>query len=157
MTKRLSDRLPPEVLSAFDGRDLEGKIGPAYVLMTVDPDGAPRPCMLSAGEILAVDERHLRFALWPKTNTSRNLAAGSSTLLCFVAPGTVLYVRGRPRALGPSETTHLERFELRVDEVESDEHAGMPVTGTIGFSIGAADQATVVAAWRKQLVDLGEA
>lgn len=157
MTKRVGDRLPEAILAAFDGRGLEDKIGPAYVLMTVDPDGAPRPCMLSAGEILAVDDRHLRVSLWPRTNTSRNLAAGSPALLCFVAPGTVLYVRGRPRALGASETTRLERFEIAVESVESDEHAGMPVTETITFSIGEADPAEVAAGWRVQLADLGDA
>jgi len=157
MTKRVSDRLPGSVLEALDGRDLERKIGPTYVLMTVDPDGAPRPCMLSVGEILAPDDRHLRVALWPGTNTSRNLAAGSPALLCFVAPATVLYVRGRPRTLGRSATTRLERFEIEVDAVESDAHAGMPVTGTITFSIGDADPAEVAAAWRSQLEDLRDA
>src|SRR5680860_317792 len=99
MTKSVRHRLPDSVLEAFDGHNLSRKIGSAYLLVTLDPDGLARPCMLSAGEILAVDNSHLRFALWPGTNTSRNLAAGRPILLCFVAPEIVLYIRGRPKAL----------------------------------------------------------
>lgn len=157
MTKPIGDRMPDEVLEAFDGRDLERKMGPAYVLVTVDPSGAPRPCMLSAGEILAVDDRRLRVALWPKTNTVRNLGAGGPVLFCFVAPGTVLYLRGRARSLGQDESTKLERFEIEVESVEADLHAGMPVTQTITFSIGTADPVEVARSWGKQIEALRSA
>jgi hypothetical protein len=157
VTKPVGDRLPDEVLGAFDGRDLERKIGSAYVLISLDPDGSPRPCMLSAGEVLAPDDRHLRVALWAGTHTVRNLAAGKPVLFCFVASGTVLYVRGLPRDLGPSEATKLARFEIDVTSVESDVHVGMPVTSTITFSVGSADPAEVAETWREQLDALREA
>ena len=68
--------LPPDDLfGALDGRQLAGKVGPAYLLVTSDEDGTPRPCMLSAGEVLAVDARRVRFALW---KGSRTCAMGSS-------------------------------------------------------------------------------
>lgn len=157
MTKPIGDRMPEEVVLAFDGHDLSRKIGPAYVLVTVDPSGAPRPCMLSAGEVLAVDDRRLRVALWPKTHTVQNLQAGGPTLFCYVAPGTVVYLRGRPRPLGQDEATKLERFEIEVESVESDTHAGMPVTQTITFSIGSADPAEVVRSWARQVDSLRDA
>lgn len=156
MTREISDRLPDQVMRAFDGRDVEGKIGIAYLLMTVDPEGTPRPCMLSAGEILAPDDRHLRVALWPGTNTTRNLTNGSPVLLCYVAPGTTLYVRARPRALGRSEAVRLERFELDVVSVETDAHPGMPVTSPITFEVASGDVAKVADSWREQLRALAE-
>lgn len=113
--------------------------------------------MLSAGEILAVDDRHLRVGLWPGTNSSRNMMAGGQVLFCFVAPGAVLYVRGVARDLGPSGATKLARFEIAVGSVESDVHTGMPVTGAIAFSIGSADPADVVRAWGDQLEALRDA
>ena len=154
MTKPIGDRMPHEVLEAFDGTELEHKIGPAFVLVTVDPEGTPRPCMLSAGEILAVDDRHLRLALWPGTRTSRNLAAGSPALLCFVAPGTTLYLRGTPRSLGRSDAPRVERFELEVDSVEADDHPGMPVSSPITFSVSSGDPSSVAESWRKQIAVL---
>ncbi len=154
MSRTVGERLPPEVLEAFDGRDLERKIGPAYLLVTADQDGTPRPCMLSAGEILAPDDRRLRVALWAGTRTARNLARGSPALLCFVTPGTVLYVRGTPRPLPPVEGSDLERFEIAVSSVESDLHPGMPVTHGIGFTVERGDPSEVVRAWRAQLEGL---
>lgn len=151
MTRTVGDRLPEVILEAFDGKDLEAKIGPAYLLVTVDRDGRPRPCMLSAGEILAPDETRLRVGLWPGTHTSENLAAGSPALLCFVAPGVVLYVRGAPRALEQVEGGSLARFEITVSSVESDVHPGMPVTQPITFGVESMDPATVVESWRQQL------
>jgi hypothetical protein len=110
--------------------------------------------MLSAGEVLAVDERRLRLALWPGTRTAANLARGGSAVLCYVEPGTVLYVRGSVRPLeveGP-----LRCFELAVEAVESDAHAGMPVTSGIRFAVERGDPASVAEAWDRQLAPLRE-
>jgi hypothetical protein len=151
MSKRIGDTLPAEVLEALDGRDLAAKVGPAHLLLTGDEDGTPRPCMLSAGELLAADEKSLRFALWPGTQTVANLEQGRPAIFCYVAPGTVLYVRGRVRPLPDAE---LRNFELIVESVESDGHAGMPVTTGISFAIERGDPADVVAAWERQLAPL---
>ena len=154
MSKAVLDRLPAEIISAFDGDDLERKIGRAYLLLTPDPDGTPRPCLLSAGEILAPDDRMLRVALWPGTLTSQNLARCVATLLCFIVPGQVFYVKGRARPLGRDEHAALERFEITVDSVESDVHPGMPVSQGIGFSIQAMNPSSVVELWQRQLAAL---
>ncbi len=153
MSKLVGDSLPAEVLAALDGRDLERKIGPAYLLLTGDEDGLPRPCMLSAGELLAVDERRLRIALWPGTRTAANLARGGRAVLCYVEPGSVLYVRGPVRPLEDASGA-LACFELAVESVESDMHAGMPVTSGIRFAVERGDPASVAEAWDRQLAPL---
>lgn len=151
MSKPIGDTLPGEVVAALDGTELESKIGPAYLLLTADPDGTPRPCMLSAGEILAPDERTLRFALWTGSRTSENLARGGRALFCYVAPGSVLYVRGTARPLGDPGEPGLRGFELAVDSVEEDGHAGMPVTRGIEFALERGEPAELVDAWYRQL------
>jgi hypothetical protein len=151
MSKLIGDRLPKEVLEAFDGQDLERKIGPAYLLLTSDEDGTPRPCMLSAGEILAADDKHLRVILWPGSHTSENLARGGPVTFCYVAPRQVIYAKGRSRALGPAEGMRLERFEIAVESVESDNHKGMPVTETITFTVEGQDPRAVAESWTKQI------
>ena len=151
MAKLLGNQLPGEVLDAFDGRDLEQKIGRAYLLVTVDDDGTPRPCMLSAGEVLVPDDRHIRVMLWPGTTTSKNLARGERALFCYIAPGTVIYAKGPARSLGPGPGSKLERFELEVDTVESDIHQGMPVKETVVFEVATMDPSKVASEWARQL------
>lgn len=156
MSKLIGDRLPTEVRDAFDGEHLERRIGPAYVLVTPDPDGTPRPCMLSAGEIFAPDDRRIRVALWPGTRTSENLGRGVPALFCFVVPGAALYIRGWSARLPKSDRTNLERFEIRVDSVESDMHKGMAVTEGITFAVQAMDPAVLVESWQDQIQSLRE-
>lgn len=157
MSRLLGDTIPDGLLSELDGEGLEGKIGPAYLLVTSDEDGTPRPCMLSAGEVLAVDERRLRFALWTGSRTAGNLTRRARALFCQVAPGTVLYIRGGTRPLAADPEVNLDCFELEVDSVESDDHAGMPVTSGITFAVERGDPAAVVQAWRRQLAALRSA
>jgi hypothetical protein len=156
VSKLIGDRLPAAVFQAFDGNDLERKIGPAYLLITSDPDGTARPCMLSAGEILALDDKRIRVALWPRSNTSANLARGSPALLCYVVHDSALYVKGIPRALGKAARSRLERFEIEVRSVESDIHPGMPVNEGITFALEGATPAEVAATWHEQVEGLRE-
>jgi hypothetical protein len=151
MATLIGDRLPQELREALNGEALEGKIGLTWLLFTADEDGTPRPCMLSAGEVLARDDKALRFALWPGTTTGANLARGARVLFCHVAPGSVLYVRGPAHRIEPAAETSLDCFELAVESVESDEHAGMPVTSGIEFAVTRDEPAQVADAWRRQL------
>ncbi len=157
MTEFLSDRMPKACVEAFDGHDLEHKLTDAYPVLSTDPDGAPRVCMLSAGEILAVDDRTLRLALWEGTHSAANLGRNPRVVICFVAPHTVLYIRGTPRRLAASPEARLERFEIRVERVDSDEHEGMPVSHGIKVSAEARTSASVLEHSRKTLQGLGEA
>jgi hypothetical protein len=154
MSKLIGDTLPDDLVRELDGADLAHKVGPAYLLLTSDEDGTPRPCMLSAGETLALDGKRLRFALWRGSRTGANLARGGRALFCHVAPRTVVYVRGPVRALDAGPDLNLDCFELGVDSVESDDHAGMPVTSGIEFAIERDDPAVVVEAWERQLAGL---
>ena len=110
--------------------------------------------MLSAGELLAVEGGRLRFALWRGSRTCANLARGGRALFCHVAPRTVVYVRGSVRTLAAGPELNLDCFELDIDSVESDDHAGMPVTSGITFAVERDDPAVVVAAWERQLAGL---
>jgi hypothetical protein len=154
MARVLGDTLPKEIMQDLDGRYLERKFGSAYLMVTTDADGTPRPCMLSAGEVLARDEKTLRVGLWPHSNTSRNLARGSPVLICFVAPGTVLYVKGRARPLAPVEGVDIARFEVTVTVVESDLHEGLPVVQGISFTSETGDIGPILDGWRRVLAAL---
>lgn len=150
MSKLIGDRLPEDFQAAFDGRHLADQVGFAYLLVSTDEDGTPRPCMLSAGEVFVPDDRTIRVGLWPGTSTAQNLSRGERVLFCYVAPNTVLYAKGWSHRLEPSNHPKFDRFDIKVDAVESDVHPGMPVKETIAFDIEGIDPGKVLDQWGRQ-------
>ncbi len=144
------DRLPGELVRALSDEALASPEQHAFLLVTTDEDGAPRICMVSAGELLVRDERRLRVALWRGTRTARNLGRGGTALLSAVSPGSVIYVRATPVRLTNPEPAGPEYFELAVTGVTADVHAGMPVTSGITFRSDEPDHAGTVAGWQRQ-------
>lgn len=135
MAKYVGEKMPAQCVEALNGQGLELKFGRAYVIMTVDADGAPRPGMLSPGEMLALDDSTVRIALWTGTHSAENLRRGSPIIICYVAPNSVYYLKGRPSAvLKPSDEPPVERFEIAIEAVESDTHEGFPVANGIRFT-----------------------
>ncbi|MBF6568985.1 MAG: hypothetical protein IVW54_08930 [Candidatus Binataceae bacterium] len=156
MSKPLGEKLPREFIDAIDGHDLEGKYGETYLLLTSDTDGTPRPCMLSAGEMLAIDDRKIRVALWPNGHSGANLRRGSQVIICFVQPNTVLYVQGQAKELAHGRDPEIERFEIAVSSVASDVHEGLPVLHGIAFTSTPEVRRTMLEQWRKVLSALHE-
>lgn len=139
-------QLPEAVQRLFDGTNLDDRFGLAYELATVDPTGRPRMAMLSHGEILVVDGT-LRLALWSGSKTSTNLADGRTCLLSVVVPGSVWYILGHARSI-PGEAS-LACFELELEEVRTDSHAGYPVTGPITYE-AERNQSQAISDWKLQ-------
>ncbi|MBI4299064.1 MAG: pyridoxamine 5'-phosphate oxidase family protein [Chloroflexi bacterium] len=159
MSKNLGERLPYKIQEAFNGRDLGEKLGLAYLVITSDPDGTPHPAMLSMGEILALDDRRLRLALWQGTRTGANLERGSPFVLCFVGEeDAVFYVKGSPKAL-PTEgrARGFQCFECQVDSVESDAHKGLPVTHGLRFHCPDDERPRVLDLWERTMQALRQA
>lgn len=153
MTRRLGDAIPEALLGLLDGRDPEHRVGPTFLLITVADEGWPHVAMLSVGEVLATDERHVRLALWPDSRTTANLAArGQATLLVVqaaafhlrlrAARGPDLLVGGRPLAY----------FAAAVDEVLVDEVPYATIRSAIEFALH--DPASVLPAWRETIAAL---
>ena len=82
MTTR-SDRLDPDLLAALGGTGGE-VTDQALSLVTVGDDGAPNLALISSGEVLAVDDRTLRLALWRSSRTTANLNDRRHGSLAFV-------------------------------------------------------------------------
>jgi hypothetical protein len=150
MAGQPADVLPAELVHALDEQRLSDPDQPAYLLVTTDPDGAPRISMLSAGELLARDQWTLRVALWPGSGTAANLGRGGTALVGMIAPGSVVYVRTQPAPLRVPQTARLACFELTATGVKADAHPGMPVTSGIAFRVPEPDRPAAVAAWRRQ-------
>jgi flavin reductase (DIM6/NTAB) family NADH-FMN oxidoreductase RutF len=151
MAKLVGNRLPRPVLDALDGNELDAKFGQTFLVLTTDSDGTPRPCMLSAGEMLALGPETIRLALWPGSRTGANLARGGRVVVCYVAVDIVLYIRGRSRSLGAWKNPEIERFEIVVNSVESDMHEGLPVVHGIEFTADSSLRRQTIEAWQHVL------
>lgn len=130
----------------MDGRALEQHEGLTFLLITAG-ENWPHVAMLSVGEVLASSESEIRLALWPGSQTTKNLTANGLALLMLIASGASYYLRlrcsrlpdisvkGRPRAL----------FSSELDDVLQDVVDYAEITNGIGFRLPNRDQ--VLEAW----------
>ncbi|MBH1938098.1 hypothetical protein I5Q34_28195 [Streptomyces sp. AV19] len=150
MSVRLGDRLPPQVMDLFAPAGRERPEGQCFLLVTVDPDGCPRPCMLSVGDLYPRDDRHLRAGVWPGSRTTANLDDGRPALLVLAAPPDVFHVRLAPVRLPDAPGSPSARFECTVTSVDRDGHEGLPVTRPMWFAARPDMRDEVLAQWRDQ-------
>lgn len=66
-------QLSNELFQLLNGQKLAAKRREAMMLQTVTEDGWPHTAMISAGEILALNDTDVRLALWQGTTTTANI------------------------------------------------------------------------------------
>lgn len=151
MSTFVADHLPAGLARLFASEERERAEGQCFILVTADQDYTPRPCLLSIGEILLIDDRHMRIAVWPDSRTTANLQRGNPVLMTCALPPDTFHIRARPRPLPPAPANDLVRFELEVSSVERDGHEGMPVTQPMWFAARDNLRETVREMWRNQV------
>jgi hypothetical protein len=154
VSRYYSNNIPKDCLEALDGSRLEDKFGETHTLVSTDEDRTPRICMLSAGEVLAVEPKLLRVALWPNSQTVANLKRSKRVLFCFVRSGRVLYLKGAAHYICFDALVGTELFEIAIERVEIDEHPGMPVIHGIGYTCAPEMRAPTIEHWKKVLASL---
>jgi flavin reductase (DIM6/NTAB) family NADH-FMN oxidoreductase RutF len=141
---RLAGSVVPDALAdLLNGVDLHSKVGLTVELLTVGDEGWPNVALLSAGEVVVVGPSQVRIALWPDSQTSRNLAAREQCTLTLVQGGAAHYLRCRAASGGPLElsTGHrLARFDLTVSQYLVDEVAYARLESGAVFSLAQPDQ-----------------
>jgi hypothetical protein len=134
MSEAVGDRLPPDLLAVLDGSDPRAQLGKVVVVATIDADGFPHTSLLSPGEMLALDERRVRLALFANGHTIRNVEARDRVVLVFLDTDLCYYVRGHGRVegreVGPGPTQPLPArvVDVAVEQVFRDGEAGAWVT-----------------------------
>lgn len=143
MARPLGDTLPDVLLGLLSGRDLPARMGKAILITTTDAQGWPHPALLSYGEVVAVDPRHLRLAAYRTSGTSGNLRRSGKLTLCFINEGMAYYVKTRvreekdPMAGFPELARFAATVEVvLVDQAREDLEPGARVTGGIIFRLG---------------------
>ena len=140
------ERLSAEIVEALDGRDLEARIGWTIELLTVDADGWPRVALLSVGEVLAMDDRLLRLALWDGTHATANLTESGRGSLSFVLGAAAYTVRFRSCRVANLESPLRAVFDATVLGVKRDTVGYATLTSGISFELP--DPGSVVTRWR---------
>lgn len=143
MPRALGNSLPDALWELLCGRDLAARMGQAILIATTDPEGWPHPAMLSYGELVALDRRRLRLAVYRASRTSGNLRRDGKLTLCLIGPGMAYYIKTvAGSAQDPMEGfADLTRFEATVemvlaDQAREDLEPGARLTGGITFEPG---------------------
>ena len=143
MARELGNALPDLLCELLGGRDLSARMGQAILISTTDAEGWSHPALLSYGEMVAVDARRLRLALYRTSRTSGNLRRNGKLTVCLIGPNMAYYIKaaaGAPQ--DPMEGfVHLARFEARIESVLADQgredlEPGTRITGGILFDPG---------------------
>ncbi|HTR09762.1 MAG TPA: pyridoxamine 5'-phosphate oxidase family protein [Paraburkholderia sp.] len=146
-------RLPEAVVRDFDGDHLDARQSDAIRLSTVSEDGWPHAAQLSAGEILAVNATTLLIALWPQSNTTRNLARDGRLTLSLVHDGALLEIRARAHAVAQRQTA-LELSVFRVEIESVTEHRAKYAEVLSGVTFRLYEPERVLTRWREQIAML---
>jgi hypothetical protein len=143
MARVLGDSLPDDLHELLGGHDLAARIGQAILITTTDREQRPHPALVSYGEVVAMDRRRLRLALYRTSGTSGNLRRNGKLTLCLIGPGMAYYVKtsAREQANPMDGFPDLARFEavvdtVLVDQAREDLEPGARLTAGITFDPG---------------------
>jgi hypothetical protein len=153
---------PPQVLSANDiptgvlnylnGEDLLSKTQ-ALRFSTIDPDGWPKAALLSAGDVVALPNGRIRFAIFAGSGTAANLARDGRLTLSMALDGGMCSLRMRARKCGQGmPELSLAFFEAEVERVRVHVAPYADVTGGISFALH--EPAVVLERWNREIAAL---
>lgn len=149
----VTDLLPQQVLQDLDGDHLEARLGEAIRLSTLGSDGWPHAAQLSVGEMLAVGPAELLVAIWPQSNTARNLHRDGRLTLSLVHDGALLEIRGRASIVAEHQTAlDLAVFRVTIEAVH--EHRAKYAEVLSGVMFRLHEPERVLARWREQVAML---
>jgi hypothetical protein len=156
VSRRIGDTLPEQLAQALSGTDLASQVGRTYALLTADERGDVSVALLSAGEVVATDDRRLRIALWPGTTTTRNLMQTGRATLTSIEPAGSFYVRLDARRAADLRTASMSHavFDAHVTEVLADDVSYAAIVSGIRFDLK--DPAAVVERWQSTVDALRE-
>jgi hypothetical protein len=138
--------LPTAVIQYLNGEDLQSKTQ-AMRLSTIDAEGWPHAALLSAGDMLALADGRIRFALFSQSSTAANLDRDGRLTLTLALERGMCELRGRVQRL--QQTTPkvpLDCFEMQVESVREHKEPYADVTTGITFALH--NPSTVLDRWQ---------
>lgn len=147
-----SHDIPDGVMRYLDGAELLTKTQ-ALRLGTVDSDGWPHAAVLSAGDMVVMPSRRIRFALFPQSTVTSNLEREGRLTIALSLDGRICELRLRARRLAHSTPdVPLAFFEAEVETVR--QHVAPYATVTTGLTFSLHDPQAVLPRWQRQIAAL---
>jgi hypothetical protein len=145
-----TNELAPGIVQYLDGLKLDDRIGEAIRVTTVDEDGWPHAAMLSVGEILAVDARHLVLAIWAHSKTTKNIERTGRISLALVHEGALweIHLNAKKTAAEHAQDK-LAIFAAEVKNVRVHKVDYADVLTSVTYRLH--DKDAVVKRWDKQI------
>lgn len=148
-----ANKIPNEVFSFLNGENLPFKSGAAIRLSTVDKEGWPHASLLSVGEVLALPDGRIRFAIFPKSTTTENLLRDGRLTLTVPFEKGMCEMRMRAQQINREvEGVPLTFFEARIESIR--QHVATYADVLSGVTFCLHDPQTVFARWDKQIAAL---
>ena len=123
MARSVGNQIPDAIRPLFNGENLAAREGLTFLFLTTTADGWPHLALLSVGELLGVDGRRLRAALWPTSTATANLTRTGQVTIALVHDGVGYSLRCSARR-GPDleldREGQLAFFELEVQDALED-------------------------------------
>ncbi|HET6872631.1 MAG TPA: pyridoxamine 5'-phosphate oxidase family protein [Sporolactobacillaceae bacterium] len=150
----MSAILSDELYNLLNGKSLEDKQHEAMMLITVSEESWPHTAMISVGEIVAMDRSLLRLALWPNTETTRNITRTGKAMVVLFYKEKARYLTLSLHPLNPLPEAkhHLTRFEATLTHIKEDVAKYADITS--GVQIELKDRSSVIQRWKETLQEL---
>jgi Pyridoxamine 5'-phosphate oxidase len=143
---------PAAVASYLDGENLLAKMQ-ALRLSTVDADGWPHAALLSAGDMLALPDGRIRFAIFPQSGMAANLTRDGRITMSLSLDGAMYELRMHARQLQQAAPeVPLACFEAEVERVRK--HVAPYADVTTGVTFALHEPQVVLPRWQRQIAAL---
>ena len=138
MSKSIGGDLPSELLERLSGARLDDVADRVIIVCSVDEGGLPHAAILSYAEVLAVDSRTIRIAVYGRSGTARNVRRDGGLTLLLIESEFVYYIKGTATELSASMrcTPHNAKLSLAiVDILQDSPDAGFELDARIASGI----------------------
>jgi Pyridoxamine 5'-phosphate oxidase len=146
--------IPSAIRSFLDGNDLPSKPMNAIRLSTVNEEGWAHASLLSVGEVLALPNAKIRFAISPRSSTTANLLRDGRLTMVIPFEKGVCEMRLRSQQINNQEIegVPLTFFEAQVESIRHLVSAYADILSGETFSLH--EPHAVFARWDKQIAAL---
>lgn len=145
--------IPSAIRSFLDGNDLPAKPLNAIRLSTVNQEGWVHASLLSVGEVLALPNAKIRFAISPKSSTTANLLRDGRLTMVIPFEKGVCEMRMRTQQINKEvEGVPLSFFEAQIESIRHLVAAYADVVSGETFSLH--EPHAVFERWERQIAAL---